>query len=740
MTAHAQQTPHQLTKPRLALLHAASVAVALAVITTLLIRFLAAYEQQRVNTLIEAYAAKLVAVQSITKRNHQLLAGQVFALKADLARLLSDDTRNNAPIDASTDAHTPVTTAITSWLSKHPSFTEAVLLNAEERVIAHVHQANAAQPHALIDPPKGTYTRQLHSTLGQLITGTTELSSHNGKLDARPEPVITVDLPFADADGQRHLLHLRLRVQTVLDDIARVASTPPYSHAFVIRPDSYLALATGPLSEWVFANQRGKPEGSVRQLLPGLWQALLNGDTSPVINDQGVFIFGDYGYAAEKSSFINATQLDSPIAVIQLTPELLNQGNLLRWPVVLLGIFLSYSAVLLLGWVSWRHFSMRRTLVTTSTDRDRLLTMIAHELQTPAATIEGVLRTRETIARQNLENDADSSNLSDAIHHLLNVIDDLRVVVDPTSSGSLRPSLFDLSDTLREIDSQFSALFASDHMELRLRAPNWDDTQYYTDTRRLRTVLTSLLRNAYHHSQAQHVTLSAERVHAHANYDTVILTVCDDGIGLSKHALAHLFHPNWGESDDEKSAGIGLFRAKTWVEQLGGRIRYQANEGGGACFSLEMDLPKLFGTNVAEGAVEQSDNNLLKGRQVLVIEEDELQIDLIRTSLEQLCGATVHVASTNADAHSLIAKRRFDLILGDAQMRGSGGMELAHAVRQTDAFVPIILMASPSANLGEAWRPSGADDLISKPFDVNEFCLAVRTLFHLKGIRLNSAE
>jgi two-component system sensor histidine kinase BaeS len=103
----------------------------------------------------------------------------------------------------------------------------------------------------------------------------------------------------------------------------------------------------------------------------------------------------------------------------------------------------------------------------------------------------------------------------------------------------------------------------------------------------LRTVVQNLVGNAlkYGRSEGGRVTVSAAGRGGHA-----VLTVKDDGPGIPRDALEHVFEPFFRASTQAEGYGLGLPTVKRLVEAHGGTVRIASQPGGGTTVTIELPL------------------------------------------------------------------------------------------------------------------------------------------------------
>ncbi len=111
---------------------------------------------------------------------------------------------------------------------------------------------------------------------------------------------------------------------------------------------------------------------------------------------------------------------------------------------------------------------------------------------------------------------------------------------------------------------------------------------------------------------------------------------------------------------------------------------------------------------------------------ILLVEDDQLIGTMVRLNLAQE-GFEVHWLQSAEPALAAVAERRFDALLLDITLPGMSGIELARQLRAQGLGTPILMLTArdDTATKVEA-LDGGADDYVSKPFDIAELIARVR--------------
>ena len=113
----------------------------------------------------------------------------------------------------------------------------------------------------------------------------------------------------------------------------------------------------------------------------------------------------------------------------------------------------------------------------------------------------------------------------------------------------------------------------------------------------------------------------------------------------------------------------------------------------------------------------------------ILLAEDEISLsETIKLNLE-LEGYRVQVACDGKKALKLFKQERFDLVILDVMMPEMDGLTLCEAIRLDNDKVPILFLTAKSASADRvAGLKLGADDYLTKPFNLEELLLRVQIL------------
>lgn len=128
------------------------------------------------------------------------------------------------------------------------------------------------------------------------------------------------------------------------------------------------------------------------------------------------------------------------------------------------------------------------------------------------------------------------------------------------------------------------------------------------------------------------------------------------------------------------------------------------------------------------------------GKTVLIVEDDNNIAELLRLYLEKVGYATL-VASDGGAGLEQFRQHHPDIVLLDVMMPVMDGWEVCRAIRQTDKKTPIIMLTAKGETTDKvSGLKMGADDYITKPFEMKEVLARIEAVLRRTGGEEESSE
>lgn len=212
--------------------------------------------------------------------------------------------------------------------------------------------------------------------------------------------------------------------------------------------------------------------------------------------------------------------------------------------------------------------------------------------------------------------------------------------------------------------------------------------------------------------------------------DTVV-TVADNGIGMSQEFQKHIFEPFERERTSTVSkvegSGIWMGIVKKLVELMGGTVEVESKIGVGSTFTVTIPCRIASEDEIrAKREINPSDQKCLCGTRILLTEDNDLNAE-IATELLQEEGCTVDRAKDGVECVDMLEKAAdgtYQLILMDVQMPVMNGYDATKKIRRMDdpqkANIPIVAMtANAFSEDKQVALDAGMNDHIAKPINMS---------------------
>ena len=212
--------------------------------------------------------------------------------------------------------------------------------------------------------------------------------------------------------------------------------------------------------------------------------------------------------------------------------------------------------------------------------------------------------------------------------------------------------------------------------------------------------------------------------------DTVV-TVADNGIGMSQEFQKHIFEPFERERTSTVSkvegSGIGMGIVKKLVGLMGGTVEVESKIGVGSTFTVTIPCRIASEDEIqAKRAADPADRESLRGTRILLTEDNDLNAE-IATELLQEEGCTVDRAKDGVECVDMLEKAAngtYQLILMDVQMPVMNGYDATKKIRRMDdpqkANIPIVAMtANAFSEDKQVALDAGMNDHIAKPINMS---------------------
>ncbi|MEO1656131.1 MAG: ATP-binding protein [Pseudomonadota bacterium] len=378
--------------------------------------------------------------------------------------------------------------------------------------------------------------------------------------------------------------------------------------------------------------------------------------------------------------------------------------------VVLLWATTSYTAHLVLAFKTYSRNSLAlrhaqvaaeersRVAESASLAKSQFLATLSHEIRTP---MNGIIGMAQALDAEELSENAKGhiavmQQASDLLMVLLNDVLDASKI--EAGKIVLEHKPFSLKSVLDRVTRLHAAEAESKDLSFGMTFDLGVADMRVGDEHRLVQALHNLAGNAVKFTKegSVHITVTAPQ----RGGDAFVVTVADTGIGMDEEQVGRVFQP-FTQADSSTTrryggSGLGLTITQGLVEAMGGTLSVTSTLGRGSTFHIGLSLPQ--GAAASQGELPRASSPIkeLEGLKVLAIDDNPVNLAVLRSMLNRL-GATSVVAHSGAEGLELYAADQFDLVLLDISMPEMDGVEVLQRLKADYAeggLAPVIAVSA----------------------------------------------
>lgn len=385
--------------------------------------------------------------------------------------------------------------------------------------------------------------------------------------------------------------------------------------------------------------------------------------------------------------------------------------------------------------------------------RTRFFINISHDLRTPLTLISGPLSeilTDKSISGKLNENllliKRNVKRLTDLVEQLL----DFR----KAEASSLTPKL-ETIDFIPFSNNEISYfLYAAKTKGLELLVESAEEKILIAiDPKMIAKVYFNILSNAIKFTTAGTIKINIQRVYkeipgllnSNSNNRFIEVAISDTGIGITKEQEKLIFERfNQGNQQRGSGYGIGLSHTKDLIESHQGMVEAESNPQGGTI--IRFFIPDKVVENIATingvYCVDEIDDNVdviseqvneeysnSSFKNLLIVEDNFDILNYLKNGLKN--SYNVLTANNGAEGLKVASDKMPDLIVSDVMMPEMDGIEFCKAIKTNivTSHIPLILLTA-KVDLETKCKgiETGADDYISKPFEMEYLLIRIKNL------------
>lgn len=362
----------------------------------------------------------------------------------------------------------------------------------------------------------------------------------------------------------------------------------------------------------------------------------------------------------------------------------------------------------------------RKKAEKASLAKTEFLSNMSHEIRTPLHAILGFI---ELLKDSNLKkSDKEYLNLmSKSSSNLLNIVNDI-LDIDKIESGKLELTQvrFNPYQKITELIEVNQFLFIQKDLYLKEQYKNIQNKYVLGDESKFIQVVSNILKNGLKFTNNGGVTLTYSEEVTNDNKLMVNISITDTGIGIPQNRLKTIFErftqlENTVKKQYEGS-GLGLAICKIFIKMMGGEISVKSTPNKGTTFEFYLKYPILENQKDENIKFENKKNTNLKDLNILIIDDNKLNIIVLKKILEDL-GIQADTANNGKVGLKKFKEKNYHLIFMDIHMPEMDGWETTKKIREFNKDVIIFgLSANVTTEAIDKALDSGMNNYLSKPF------------------------
>jgi signal transduction histidine kinase/CheY-like chemotaxis protein len=373
------------------------------------------------------------------------------------------------------------------------------------------------------------------------------------------------------------------------------------------------------------------------------------------------------------------------------------------------------------------------------TARSSFLATMSHEIRTPLNAIMGMAQLMQIDSPMERQRER-LKGIEDASGHLLAIVNDVLDLAQ-IESGHLTQNreTFDITDVVGRSIAMVADRARLKHLALTHAIDAGVPRAMVGDARRIEQILVNLLSNAVKFTPAGQVDVHVGCREVASDGLQLRVEVRDSGIGIGREQLPNLFKP-FRQLDQSAArryggTGLGLAISRHLARAMGGDCSVDSVLGKGSRFWFTVLVEpgrdsRLVGLDeLVDPAYDPAEvAEALRGRRLLVVEDDRVNMIILVELLRALGAAAIDEAEDGQQAVEAAANGRYDLVFMDMQLPGIDGLEATRRLRSLPDFrsVPIVaLTANVLAADVARCLDAGMDAHLPKPVVKNDLARAL---------------
>lgn len=340
-----------------------------------------------------------------------------------------------------------------------------------------------------------------------------------------------------------------------------------------------------------------------------------------------------------------------------------------------------------------------KALKQANEHKTEFLSNMSHELRTPLNAIIGFSRLMlDDIKHQKLP-----EKFSEYLGHidysgkrLLSVVNSV-IDLNKIEAGMMQVQLelICIREFIKDLEGMLAITANEREVAFSVKVSDKLSTHLVIDQAKTSQIITNLVHNAIKFTDSGKWV----KVEFTINNDNLVITVADQGVGISSIDQTKLFDKfqQVGQAKGSQGSGLGLSITQSLVELLGGTIKVLSTLGSGSIFKVilpQQNDSMILQQDIRQSA-EQASFNL--SSKVLLVEDNKINQAVMLAVFASLA-MPITIASSGEEAIEIANNRHFDLIFMDIHLPGIDGRQASKQIKHVHPNIPIVALSADAFN------------------------------------------
>ncbi|PQA86185.1 response regulator [Hyphococcus luteus] len=372
----------------------------------------------------------------------------------------------------------------------------------------------------------------------------------------------------------------------------------------------------------------------------------------------------------------------------------------------------------------------KKTLAARMAENNAFLSASAQQLRAPLNQIVGSLQALD-FQKMGLTQKQEEllGVLNEGSYNLRGALMDILDILDLQADRlKIEPSTVNFKKTVMLLERRFAKRARKKGVALNFDVRKLSHWHFEMDQMRyiqcISTVLSQCIKQTESGAVSVGFDFSGAGKQKHGN---LVAVIKDTSAGMDQYMTEAYFSPDkyefTAEMMDTEGRRLALMLARMLVWKMGGALTVKSSFGNGVVFQLTLPVEA---TPAPEGEIEETHvkpvervGTLLANKRILVVDDDQLNLMIMKELLEQGHVGAVETAPNGLEAVKIISKRKCDLVFMDIQMPVLDGLTATREIRKCGrdfSDVPIVALTTAVQEEDFArYKEAGMNDVLPKP-------------------------